>query len=154
MSLGGGGGGQQELQQLAQEIEQIEEQITALEGEIEGLQTEKSEIDEAIEAIDALETGATVQVPLGGDAFVRAEVQNIDEVIVEFGAGYAAEQDQGDATEILASKKDTLDDRIDEVRSDIAELETESEELEQQAQQMQQQQMQQMQQMQQQQDNE
>jgi prefoldin alpha subunit len=154
MSLGGGGGGQQQMQQIAQEIEQIEEQIEALEEEIEDLQTEQQDIDEAIEAIETLDSGSTVQVPLGGGAYLRAEVQDIDEVIVEFGAGYAAEQEQSDATEVLESKQDTLDDRIEDVRSDIAELETESEELEQQAQQMQQQQMQQMQQMQQQQDDE
>jgi len=152
MSLGGGGGGQQQMQQIAQEIEQIEEQIEALEEEISGLQNEQQEMNEAMEAIKAIESGDTVQVPLGGDAFLRAEIQDIDEVIVEFGAGYAAEQDQDDAVEILENKQDTLDERIEDVRSDIAGLETESEELEQQAQQMQQQQMQQMQQMQQQDD--
>ena len=150
MSLGGDGGAQQQMQQLAQEIEQIEEQIEALEGEISDLQAEKRGMNEAIEAIEAVESGDTVQVPLGGDAYLRAEIQDVDEVIVEFGAGYAAEQEQNDAIDILESKQDTLDERIEDVRSDIAELETESEELEQQAQQMQQQQMQQMQQMQQQ----
>jgi len=91
-----------------------------------------------------------VQVPLGGGAYVRAEVQDIDEIIVDLGGGYAAEQKQGDAIDALESKKDSLDDRIGEVRSQISDLEEESQELEQQAQQMQQQmQQQQMQQMQQ-----
>jgi prefoldin alpha subunit len=155
MSLGGGGGGgQQQLQQIAQEIEQIEEQIEELEGEVEDYQQEKRDMDEAVEAIETLETGSTVQVPLGGGAFVRAEIEDIDEVIVEFGAGYAAEQEQDDAADILESKKELIDDRIEDVREDIAELETEAEEMEQQAQQLQQQQMQQMQQMQQQADDE
>ena len=143
MSLGGGGGGGGQLQQLAEEIQAIEEQVEALEGEIEGLQDEKLEIDEAIEALELLDSGDTVQVPLGGDAYVRAEVQDIDEIIVSLGGGYAAEREQDGAIDTLEQKKETLDDRIDEIRSDIAELESESQELEEQAQQMQQQQMQQ-----------
>jgi len=90
-----------------------------------------------------------VQVPLGGDAYLRAEVQDIDEVIVSLGGGYAAEQDQDTAIDSLRLKQDALDDQIDDVESEIDDLEEESGELEEQAQaiqqRMQQQQMQQMQ---------
>ena len=148
-----GGGGQQQLQQLSQELEAIDEEIEELESEIEGLRTRQSEIDEAIEAIETLDSGSTVQVPLGGGAYLRAEVQDIDEVIVDLGGGYAAEQDQDDAVDALERKKGVLDDRIDDVQDEISELEAESSEIEQQAQQMQQQmQQQQMQQLQQQQE--
>lgn len=140
------GGGNPQLQELAQQIEEIEQQQDALEEEVESLREEKREADEAIEAIGELETGSTVQVPVGGDAYVRAEVADIDEVVVSLGGGYAAERDQDGAVDTLETKKDTLDDRIEEIQSDIAELETESSELEERAQQMQQQQMQQMQQ--------
>ena len=149
MSLGGGGGG--ELQELAQQLEAIDEQVQALQGEIEGLQAEQREIDEAIEALGQLESGSTVQVPLGGGAYVRAEIADIDEVVVDLGGDYAAERDRDGAVDSLETKQETLDDRIDEVREDIAELESESERLEERAQQAQAQQMQQMQQMQQQQ---
>jgi len=151
MSLGGGGGGGQ-LQQVAQEIEELEQHKEALNEEIDGLQAEKQEIDEAIEAVEELESGDTVQVPLGGGAYVRAEIADIDEIIVELGADYAAERKQDGAVSSLGAKKDTLDSRIEDLRSDIAEIETETEKLEEQAEQMQAQQMQQMQQMQQQQD--
>ena len=141
MSLGGGG--QQQLQQLSQEIQELDEEIEVLEGEVEDLRSEKTEIDEAMEALDVLETGSTVQVPLGGDAYVRAEVDDIDEVVVSLGGGYAAEQSSDDATGILEEKQNTLDERIDELRSEISEVEEEQAALEQQAQQAQQQMMQQ-----------
>ncbi|RCU47423.1 prefoldin subunit alpha [Haloplanus salinus] len=148
-----GGGGQQQLQQLSQELEAIDEEIAELEAEIEDLRTRQSEIDEATEAIETLDSGSMVQVPLGGGAYVRAEVQDIDEVIVDLGGGYAAEQEQNDAIDALERKKGVLDDRIDDVEAEISELESESDEIEQQAQQMQQQmQQQQMQQLQQQQE--
>ncbi len=143
MSLGGGGPGQQKLQELSEQIQALEEEKEQVRGEIEGLQAEKSDIDEAIEGLETLETGSTVQVPLGGGAYLRASVEDIDEVIVELGGGYAAEQTQGDATDVLERKKENLDDRIDDLQSEVAEIETESQQLEQEAQQAQQQMLQQ-----------
>ena len=140
----GGGGGQQQLQQLSQELQAIDEEIEEVEGEIQELQNEKSEIDEAVEAIETLESGSTVQVPLGGDAYVRATVDDIDEIVVSLGGGYAAERDQDGAVDTLETKQETLDGHIEGLRDDKAKVEGEMDELEQQAQQMQQQQMQQM----------
>ncbi|MBP1921571.1 prefoldin alpha subunit [Halorubrum alkaliphilum] len=143
------GGGQQQLQQLSQELQALDEEIEALEAEIEEYESEKADIDDAVEAIETLDTGETVQVPLGGGAYLRAEVQDIDEVIVSLGGNYSAEQGQDDAIDVLRRKQEALDDRIEETQAEVDELESESQELEQQAQQMQQQmQQQQMQQMQ------
>lgn len=144
MSLGGGSGGGQ-LEQLSQELEVLEQQKEAMEGEIEGFQDEQREIDEATDALEHLDSGSTVQVPLGGDAYVRAEVQNVDETVVSLGGGYAAEQDEDGAISTLERKRDALDDRIEEVREEMNGLESERDRLEQQAQQLQQQQMQQLQ---------
>ena len=141
MGGGGGGGG---MQQLQQEIEQLEEEMDAIDEEVKRLQQKQSDIDDAIEAIDVLESGSTVQVPLGGDAYVRATVDDIDEIVVSLGGGYAAERDQDGAVDTLETKKETLDGHIEGLRDDKAKVEGEMDELEQQAQQMQQQQMQQM----------
>jgi len=143
MSLGGGGG---QMQELAAQLEQLEEQQTAIQTEIERLQGEKGEISDAVGAIEQLESGSTVQVPLGGGAYVRAELQDVDEITVTLGADYAAERERDGAVDTLKSKRDTLDDRIEDLRSSLAELETESEELEQRIEQAQAQQMQQLQQ--------
>ncbi len=145
-------GGNQQLQELAQAVQAIEQEQEMLRSEIEALQRQKTEIDEATEGIETLETGSTVQVPLGGGAFVRAAVENSDEVIVDLGADYAAERDADGALSTLETKKEMLDDRIQDIRSEIAELDDEADELEAHAQQLQQQQLQQMQQQQQQQD--
>ena len=145
-------GGNQQLQELAQAVQAIEQEKEILQSEIEALQSQKTEIDEATTAIETLETESTVQVPLGGGAFVRAEVENIEEIIVDLGADYAAERDTDGAVSTLETKKEMLDDRIQDIRSEIAELDDEADELEAHAQQLQQQQMQQMQQQQQQQD--
>ncbi|MFB6223660.1 MAG: prefoldin subunit alpha [Haloarcula sp.] len=142
--MGGGGGGGGQMQQVAQEIEQMEQEVDAIDEEIERLREKQTDIDEAVEAIETLESGSTVQVPLGGDAYIRATIEDIDEVVVSLGGGYSAEREQDGAVSTLETKKETLNDHISELQEEKADVETEMEELEQQAQQMQQQQMQQM----------
>jgi prefoldin alpha subunit len=142
MSLGGGPDGG-ELQQVSEQIQQIEQGIQAVEAEIQSVRDEQSDIDEAIDAIQELETGSTVQVPIGGGAYVRATIEDIDEVIVGLGADYATEAEHEDAIDLLEEQKDQLGDRIEELNQELAELETEEEQLNQRAQQLQQQQMQQ-----------
>ena len=145
--MGSGGGGQQ-LQQLQKQLEAIDAEVEELENEVDALETEHAEIDEAIDALDTLDSGSTVQVPIGGDAYLRAEIQDIDEVIVSLGGGYAAEQEQDDAVDALRTKQDTIEATIEETEAEIEELEDETEDLEKQAQaiqqRMQQQQQQQM----------
>lgn len=136
-------GSQQQLQELSQQLQEVEEQIEALQANVEGIRNEQTEVDEAMDALEKLETDSIVQVPVGGGAYVRAQVQDIDEVIVELGADYAAEFEQEEAVDVLDNKKDRLDERIEEVTDRIADLEAESSELEQKAQQLQQQALQQ-----------
>ena len=143
MSLGGGGGQMEEIQQ---QIQAMNAEVESIENEIDELRGEQADIDEATEAIDVLDDGSTVQVPLGGDAYVRATIEDMDEIIVSLGGGYAAEHESDDAVDTLERKRDSIDDRIETLQGEVSEIETQVEELEQQAQQMQQQQMQQMQQ--------
>lgn len=133
----------QEMQQLSAQLGMLEEERDVLENQVELLRNQKLAIDEAIDAVEALETDTTVQVPLGGGAYVRAEIADIDEIIVEIGGGYAAEQPEGGAIETLESRKETVQERIEGVRSEIGEVEAELEQLSQQARQLQQQQLQQ-----------
>lgn len=120
MSAGGSGGGGG-LRQLQEQLQAIDEEVAALEGDVEELQTKKIEADEAISALDRLESNDTVQVPLGGDAYVRAEIQDVDEIVVSLGGGFAAERDREGAVESLEHKKDTLDERISSLQSEISE---------------------------------
>lgn len=138
-----GGGGRQQLQELSQEIQALEEEQAEVEASIEGLQGQVSDIDEAIEGLKALETGSTVQVPVGGGAYVRAEIQDIEEIVVTLGGGYAAERNEEGAIETLETKQETLEERITDLQEDLSELEERAEELEQRAQQAQQQMLQQ-----------
>ncbi|MFB6163199.1 MAG: prefoldin subunit alpha [Halococcoides sp.] len=132
-------GGRQQLEQIVEAIEEIEAEQDDIRSEIDAHNLEQDAIEDAIEAIESLETDETVQVPLGGGAHVRAQIADIEEIIVEIGNGYAAERDAEGAVETLELKLEAHDDRIDELNADIEALDEESDELEQRAQQLQQQ---------------
>ena len=128
-------GGEEELQQLSQQIQAVESQLESIQVEIQNLRARRGDIDEAVEAIESLETGSTVQVPVGGGAYVRATVDDIDEGIVDIGADYAAERGQDGAVSLLEERKALVADRIDELNDAAAQLRSQGEELSQEAEQ-------------------
>lgn len=136
-----------ELEDLSQQLQVVEAQLEAVQEEVQVLRERQNEIDDAIAAIETLRTGSTVQVPIGGGAYVRAAIEDIDEVIVGIGGGYATEQSETEAVDVLEDRQSRIDDRLDELTSVMAELQQQSEELGQRArehlQQRQQQQLQQ-----------
>jgi len=127
------------MTQLSQELQVVESQIEQLEAEVTQIRTQQSSMREAVRAIGELDTGATVQVPLGGGAFVRASIEDIDEVIVELGGDYAAEQDATTASETLQRKRAALDERAEELLEELETVVARRSELEQQVQAIQQQ---------------
>ncbi len=127
------------MAQLSQELQVIDRQIEQIESEVTQIRTQQTSMREAVRAIGELDTGATVQVPLGGGAFVRATIEDIDEVIVDLGGDYAAEQDATTATETITRKREALDDRAEELLAELEGVVTRRSEVEQQVQALQQQ---------------
>lgn len=131
---------QDNIRQLSERLEAIQAQIQELTRQRETLAANKLDLEGAIDALERLESGANVQVPLGGSTYVRAEIQDIDEVIVSLGADYAAEQPREGAIETLKERNEHIEERLEEITEELAELQSEGAELEQQAQQLAQQQ--------------
>lgn len=114
----------QQLEQLSAQLQQLEEQRQALSGEVERLRNLQGEITEAVDALETIETDSKLQVPVGGGAFVKATVEDVDEVIVRLGGGFAAERDREGAIETLTHRRELLSDRTDELREVIEEVES------------------------------
>ncbi len=127
---------QQELQQVSQQLQAIQSQLQELRTEQEALRTTKGELEGAVDALERLENGSTVQVPLGASTYVRATIEDIDEVLVELGAEYSAQRSREGAIETLTERQSNVEERIEAVSEHIAELESEGAELEQHAQQL------------------
>ncbi len=127
-------GSQRELQQMSQQLNIIQRQLQELSNEQESLRATRKQLTGAIDALERLESGSTVQVPLGASTYVRAEIEDVDEVLVAIGADYSAERSRDGAIETLSDRQEIVEDRIENVAEHIAELESEAAELEQQAQ--------------------
>lgn len=128
-------GADRQTQAISQQLEELEQIRGAINQEISELQSQKSEIDQAIDAVQRLESGTEIRVPLGGGAYVTAELQDVDEILVEVGMDIAVERSNEDAVAVLERKKDHLDDQIADLQSERSDVDSESEALTQQAQQ-------------------
>ena len=123
------------LQQMAAQMEELDQILAVLRNQVQRLRAERTALEETVEAIESLDEGDTVQVPLGGGAYVRAAIEDMDAIIVGLGAGYAAEREEGDAIAVLETRIEQLEGDIDEVQAAIADVEAQGEELGAQAQQ-------------------
>lgn len=125
---------QRELQQVSQQLQLIQSQLQELAAEQERLRGSVQRLDGAIDALERLESGSTVQVPLGGNTYVRAEIQDVDEVLVAIGADYSAQRSRDGAIETLNERRSIVEERIQTLAEHLAELESKGAELEQHAQ--------------------
>lgn len=128
-------GDEARLQQMAAQIEELDQILTVLRNQVQRLRDDRRELRETIEAIESLDEGDTVQVPLGGGTFVRAAIEDLDGLIVSVGAGYAAERSEAEAVAVLETRLEQLEAEIEEAEAAIADLEAQGEELGAQAQQ-------------------
>lgn len=129
----------QALQSLSQQLQELDAVQEQLEAQLEAVQTQKSEVNSAIDTLDELESGSTVQVPLGGDAYVKADIPDVDEIIVSLGAEFAAERSRDGAIDALEQRIENLDEQIETIQENLSEVASDIEEVEGQAQQVRQQ---------------
>lgn len=133
----------QHLQELSQQLQELDQVEGQLEAQIQSARARREEVEDAIEALQELETDATVQVPLGGDAYVKARIEDIEEVIVDLGGDFSAEQTREGAIDALERRTEQVDEQIERIEESLEEVGEDIEQVESRAQQLQQQLMQQ-----------
>ena len=126
----------QNIQALSQQLQELDEVQGQLQEQLEAALTRQHEVSAAIESLEAIETDSRVQVPLGGDAYVKADIVDIDEVIVKIGSDYAAEQSRDDAISILEERSDRIGEQINELRESLDQVDANIQQAESQAQQL------------------
>lgn len=131
--------GSDDLQELSAQLQQLTQVESEIETQIQGTQTRLQEVNEAIDALNELETDSTVQVPVGGDTYVRATIDDIDGVIVSLGADFAAEQTREEAIEILNDRIDLIEDGLEELQETLEDVQSDIEQLQGRAEQLRQQ---------------
>jgi len=106
-----------ELQALRELAESMRSRINMVESFINELKA----AGEAIKAIRDVGENATILVPVGGDSFIRAKVEDMSKVLVGVGAGVVLEKDVEDALNYLGERVAELEKISVDLRKRLAE---------------------------------
>jgi prefoldin alpha subunit len=125
---------EQEVRVLLGQLQQSEAEARAYEQQIELVSFTISEIDNAVEAVEALskpDIGKETLIPIGANSFVYGTIPQTKRVIIGLGANVSAEVDVTDATLYLIERKKKLTEmqgqfaaRLNQIGSQIYSLES------------------------------
>jgi prefoldin alpha subunit len=104
--------GEEELQKLGIEMRLLEQTAEALQSRMTMVNTAANDLLYAQATLQGLEKEAEkseILVPIGGTSYIRAKLDNIDQVIVGMGAGVSVEKTREEAKEIIKKRLEDLD---------------------------------------------
>lgn len=133
----------QHLQELSEQLEELDQVQNQLRTQLEAARARREDVSDAIEALADLETDSVVQVPLGADAYVKARIEDVDEVIVTLGADFSAEQSREEAIGTLEQRAEQIEEQIERLQENLSDVSADIQEVEGRAQQLRQQMLQQ-----------
>lgn len=120
----------QQYEELSEEVEELQQAVAQLEQRIQGC-------NDAMDALENIENDSELLVPLGGETYVRARVEDVDDVVVGVGADVSVELGRDRAVETLEDKVDELEEMKERTSDEMQRKQEELEEVAQQAQQLQ-----------------
>ena len=82
----------EEIQRQLYQLELYNQQVSKLQEELEKIELMKLEVLKSIESMDGLKNSKELFVPLGGGAFVKAEIVDCEKIIVGAGADVFVEK--------------------------------------------------------------
>jgi prefoldin alpha subunit len=103
---------EEELQKLSIEMRLLEQTAEALQSRMTMVNTAGNDLLYAQATLQGLEKEAEkseILVPIGGTSYIRAKLDNLDEVIVGMGAGVSVEKTREEAKEIIKKRLEDLD---------------------------------------------
>lgn len=103
---------EEELQKLSIEMRLLEQTAEALQSRMTMVNTAANDLMYAQATLEGLEKEAEkseILVPIGGTSYIRAKLDNLDEVVVGMGAGVSVEKTREEAKEIIKKRLEDLD---------------------------------------------
>lgn len=115
---------QQKLQQMITQLNTYKSQAEMLQKQVEALQQSMAELDVLEKTIDDLQNKDSVEslVPVGGGAFMKAEIKDTSNIIMSIGSGIAVKQTAEEAKVTVESQKDELKDSLDKTLQSLQQV--------------------------------
>lgn len=86
-----------QMQMLEQQSKQMQEQIQQIDQQSMELEAVKQSLDE----LKGVKTGTEILVPISGGLFIKAEMKDSQNVLVNVGAGTTVQKDVGSAKKLI-----------------------------------------------------
>ena len=101
----------EELRKLSVELRMLEQTAETLQSRlsmINAVATDLTYANMALENLDKEKENVELLVPIGGTSYIRAKLDNPDNIIVGIGAGVSAEKTRQEAKEIIKKRLEDL----------------------------------------------
>ena len=101
----------EELRKLSVELRMLEQTAETLQSRlsmINAVATDLTYANMALENLDKEKENVELLVPIGGTSYIRAKLDNPDNIIVGIGAGVSAEKNRQEAKEIIKKRLEDL----------------------------------------------
>jgi len=115
----------QELQRILMELETYRRQMDSLRNEIQLLDSTMAELRSSLTALDALKenkAGTEILVSIGSGSFIRAELKDVERVIVGVGAGISIEKNVDEGRKILEARSEEITKTMEKLQKSVVEI--------------------------------
>lgn len=103
---------EEEFRRLNMELRYLEQTAETLQSRMNMISAAATDLKYAqttLEGLDAVSEKSELLVPVGGTSYIRAKLDNPDQVIVGMGAGVSVEKTRQEAKEIIKKRLEDLD---------------------------------------------
>jgi len=116
---------EEELKRLSVEIrllEQTAEAITARLNMINAAMTELTYASITLEELEKEKGNAEILIPIGGDTYIKAKLENLDKVTVGIGAGVSIEKTPQETKEIINKRLENLEKARESLQQQLTQV--------------------------------
>ena len=107
-----------EMQMIAQQIQQIQKQVELIENQLQELTVTK----EALKTIGETKEGNEILVPLASGIFIKANLKDNKDVVVNVGSGTAVKKSLDEAGKLIEEQEKELADFKEELGKNLEKL--------------------------------
>lgn len=116
---------EQDVRNLAVQHRELQKQAESLHQQIGMVQMSIEDCTRAIATLEELEAvsgSINTMLPLGGGAFVHANVADVEKVVVSVGAGISVEKSPAEAKDLLNQRKEELSKVVERLNGSLAQI--------------------------------